>query len=180
MQGCPKGELGFRATQCAAFDPAWKPYVDKGNFFIWDMMVEVFFQQRYKFINYRFLCLIFFCSVPVHTILHSGQFDCWGCCFCAWWNSLQPFIKWHLYWRKMQGDFWKKIALENNMLCVNCLLNNEFLLKMQRVGCDWRIDSTAEDDACGVCDGDGSQCVTHSNIFTKKEGKGETCLINLQ
>ncbi|XP_059487414.1 A disintegrin and metalloproteinase with thrombospondin motifs 7-like [Neocloeon triangulifer] len=44
--------------------------------------------------------------------------------------------------------------------------------KCRRVGCDWKVDSAAEEDACGVCNGDGSQCITHSNHFGRKEGKG--------
>lgn len=35
------------------------------------------------------------------------------------------------------------------------------------VGCDWIVGSTAEEDACGVCGGDGSNCKTVQGIYTK-------------
>lgn len=36
-----------------------------------------------------------------------------------------------------------------------------------KVGCDWIVDSDAEEDACGVCGGDGSACKTVQGIYSK-------------
>ncbi|XP_066510062.1 A disintegrin and metalloproteinase with thrombospondin motifs 12-like [Hoplias malabaricus] len=40
------------------------------------------------------------------------------------------------------------------------------------VGCDYGIDSTAEEDRCGVCLGDGSSCETVKESYTVREGQG--------
>ena len=40
-----------------------------------------------------------------------------------------------------------------------------FCLLLQRVGCDGVFGSTAVDDDCGVCRGDGSSCKTVSGDF---------------
>lgn len=50
-----------------------------------------------------------------------------------------------------------------------------------RVGCDWVVDSEAEEDACGVCGGDGSACKTVQGIYnkgtTKQSGFSEVAVI---
>lgn len=43
---------------------------------------------------------------------------------------------------------------------------------LQNVGCDFVIDSGAEEDRCGVCRGDGSTCQTVSRTFKETEGQG--------
>ena len=42
----------------------------------------------------------------------------------------------------------------------------------QHVGCDWKIDSVAKEDRCGVCHGDGTSCKTVTDQFNKSEGLG--------
>ncbi|KAL1139574.1 hypothetical protein AAG570_006556 [Ranatra chinensis] len=37
------------------------------------------------------------------------------------------------------------------------------------LGCDWKIDSGAVEDICGVCNGDGSHCVAETITYTKVE-----------
>jgi hypothetical protein len=46
----------------------------------------------------------------------------------------------------------------------------QFLIK--KIGCDWKIDSSAVEDQCGVCHGDGSTCKTVSQNFITKSGRG--------
>ena len=48
-------------------------------------------------------------------------------------------------------------------------LNSELL---QKVGCDWTVDSDAVEDRCGVCRGDGSQCDTVSGTYNRPDGYG--------
>lgn len=36
-----------------------------------------------------------------------------------------------------------------------------------KVGCDWEVNSDAEEDACGVCGGNGSACKTVKGIYSK-------------
>ncbi|KAI4890720.1 hypothetical protein NFI96_024098, partial [Prochilodus magdalenae] len=40
------------------------------------------------------------------------------------------------------------------------------------VGCDYGVDSKAEEDRCGVCLGDGSSCETVKDSYTEKDGYG--------
>ncbi|GAB1294521.1 A disintegrin and metalloproteinase with thrombospondin motifs 7 [Apodemus speciosus] len=49
-------------------------------------------------------------------------------------------------------------------ICINGICKN--------VGCDFVIDSGAEEDRCGVCRGDGSTCHTVSRTFKEAEGQG--------
>jgi len=40
------------------------------------------------------------------------------------------------------------------------------------VGCDWMIESTAREDQCGVCHGDGTTCTTVTQHFDTQLGVG--------
>lgn len=42
----------------------------------------------------------------------------------------------------------------------------------KKVGCDWKVDSNATEDRCGVCHGDGTQCETTAGVYDKNEGPG--------
>jgi len=42
----------------------------------------------------------------------------------------------------------------------------------RKVGCDWVINSTAKEDHCGVCHGDGTTCKTIKEQFDEKSGLG--------
>ncbi|XP_014212898.1 A disintegrin and metalloproteinase with thrombospondin motifs 7-like isoform X2 [Copidosoma floridanum] len=42
----------------------------------------------------------------------------------------------------------------------------------RKVGCDWAVDSDATEDQCGICHGDGTQCVTIRGSYDKNEGPG--------
>ncbi|CAL1290601.1 unnamed protein product [Larinioides sclopetarius] len=44
--------------------------------------------------------------------------------------------------------------------------------KCRHVACDWAIDSEAQEDRCGVCHGDGTQCLTIRGNFTLRLGLG--------
>ncbi|XP_062607950.1 LOW QUALITY PROTEIN: A disintegrin and metalloproteinase with thrombospondin motifs 3-like [Saccostrea cucullata] len=47
------------------------------------------------------------------------------------------------------------------------------------VGCDGKMNSTAREDKCGVCEGDGSQCKTVKGRFHKKFVSGQTGYVDL-
>ncbi|XP_018007625.1 uncharacterized protein LOC108665385 [Hyalella azteca] len=49
-------------------------------------------------------------------------------------------------------------------MCINGLC--------KRVSCDWSIDGTAQEDRCGLCHGDGTQCVTHRGEWRPTGGSG--------
>ncbi|XP_043465950.1 A disintegrin and metalloproteinase with thrombospondin motifs 12-like isoform X1 [Leptopilina heterotoma] len=42
----------------------------------------------------------------------------------------------------------------------------------RKVGCDWKVDSNAMEDRCGICHGDGTQCETISGSYDNNEGVG--------
>ncbi|KAL4704462.1 hypothetical protein ACJJTC_019561 [Scirpophaga incertulas] len=50
-----------------------------------------------------------------------------------------------------------------------------------KVGCDWEVNSDVEEDACGVCGGNGSACKTVQGIYskgtTKQSGFSEVVII---
>ena len=43
---------------------------------------------------------------------------------------------------------------------------------LQNLGCDYVIDSSAVQDRCGVCHGNGSTCTTVRRTFEETEGLG--------
>lgn len=43
---------------------------------------------------------------------------------------------------------------------------------LQNVGCDYVIESSAVEDRCGVCHGNGSTCTTVRRTFEESEGLG--------
>ena len=43
---------------------------------------------------------------------------------------------------------------------------------LQNIGCDYVIESTAIEDRCGVCLGNGSTCTTVRRTFEETEGLG--------
>ncbi|XP_058230683.1 A disintegrin and metalloproteinase with thrombospondin motifs 12 isoform X2 [Hemibagrus wyckioides] len=47
----------------------------------------------------------------------------------------------------------------------------------KEVGCDYAINSKAEEDQCGVCLGDGSSCETVNDTYTQREGYGYTDMV---
>uniref|UniRef100_A0A6Q2XWC8 ADAM metallopeptidase with thrombospondin type 1 motif 7 n=1 Tax=Esox lucius TaxID=8010 RepID=A0A6Q2XWC8_ESOLU len=49
-------------------------------------------------------------------------------------------------------------------MCINGICKN--------VGCDYKIDSNAVEDRCGVCHGNGSTCETVKKTFEESEGLG--------
>lgn len=44
--------------------------------------------------------------------------------------------------------------------------------RCKRVACDWTIDGEAQEDRCGHCHGDGTQCVTIRGVFNQTIGSG--------
>ncbi|XP_053530456.1 A disintegrin and metalloproteinase with thrombospondin motifs 12 isoform X2 [Ictalurus punctatus] len=47
----------------------------------------------------------------------------------------------------------------------------------KEVGCDYAINSNAQEDRCGVCLGDGSSCETLNDTYTQREGYGYTDMV---
>lgn len=47
------------------------------------------------------------------------------------------------------------------------------------MACDWGIDSSAQEDRCGLCHGDGTQCNTIRGSYTETDGVGKLSIYNL-
>lgn len=62
-----------------------------------------------------------------------------------------------------------------------CTCNHDlYRTVLQKVGCDWQVDSEAEEDKCGVCHGDGKLCSTQKGYYNNTDGDGEcTSLLNM-
>ncbi len=46
-------------------------------------------------------------------------------------------------------------------------------MTIKSVSCDWGFDSEAQEDRCGICHGDGTQCLTNRANFTQLNGFGK-------
>ncbi|XP_022672218.1 A disintegrin and metalloproteinase with thrombospondin motifs 7-like isoform X5 [Varroa destructor] len=44
--------------------------------------------------------------------------------------------------------------------------------RCRSVSCDWGIETSAQEDRCGICHGDGTQCSTVRQMFKTREGLG--------
>ena len=56
-------------------------------------------------------------------------------------------------------------------LYVSHYLYHSFSLS-QRVACDWTVEGEAQEDRCGLCHGDGTQCITTKGVFNLTKGSG--------
>lgn len=74
--------------------------------------------------------------------------------------------------RCMNNKVGKKSQIEAGMTSPSCVIHPS-LVFLQKVGCDYEIDSNATEDRCGVCLGDGSACQTVKKLFRQKEGSGK-------
>lgn len=50
----------------------------------------------------------------------------------------------------------------------------------QKIGCDGIIGSSAKEDRCGVCNGDGRSCKIVRGDFNHTKGMGECVCLNIQ
>lgn len=41
----------------------------------------------------------------------------------------------------------------------------------QKVGCDWKLDSNATEDRCGICHGDGTSCKTVKDKYKGQQSE---------
>ncbi|CAL4068988.1 unnamed protein product, partial [Meganyctiphanes norvegica] len=97
---------------------------------------------------------------------------------------------------KAQNHTWLPVLIEDTPCSLHCKPDNEFYsveLKSsvvdgtpcrpgtrdmcinavcKRVACDWSIQGEAQEDRCGLCHGDGTQCTTTRGNFTRERGTG--------
>ena len=58
--------------------------------------------------------------------------------------------------------------MKSSFLCLSVLLCSV----LKNVGCDKVLHSSAKEDKCGVCRGDGSACETVKSTFDQRTGIG--------
>ncbi|XP_070684446.1 A disintegrin and metalloproteinase with thrombospondin motifs 7 [Pempheris klunzingeri] len=104
-----------------------------------------------------------------NTIPYKGKFYKWEAVI----NRVNPC---ELHCRPLNEHFSEKMrdavidgtpCYEGNKsrdMCINGICKN--------VGCDYVIDSSAVEDRCGVCHGNGSTCTTVRRTFEESEGLG--------
>ncbi|KAK2853750.1 hypothetical protein Q5P01_006411 [Channa striata] len=104
-----------------------------------------------------------------NTMPHKGKFYKWEAVI----SKVNPC---ELHCRPLNEHFSEKMrdavidgtpCYEGNKsrdMCINGICKN--------IGCDYRIDSAAVEDRCGVCHGNGSTCTTVRRTFEESEGLG--------
>ncbi|XP_015977465.2 A disintegrin and metalloproteinase with thrombospondin motifs 12 isoform X1 [Rousettus aegyptiacus] len=129
--------------------------------------------------RYR-LCNVHACPLgtPTFRQMQCSEFDTvpYKNEFYHWFPVFNPAHPCELYCRPIDGQFSEKMldAVIDGTPCFeggnsrNVCING--MCKM--VGCDYEIDSSAAEDRCGVCLGDGSACQTVRKMFKQKEGSG--------
>ncbi|XP_047437558.1 A disintegrin and metalloproteinase with thrombospondin motifs 7 [Mugil cephalus] len=104
-----------------------------------------------------------------NTLPYKGKFHRWEAVI----NRVNPC---ELHCRPLNEHFSEKMqdavtdgtpCYEGNKsrdMCINGICKN--------IGCDYVIDSSAVEDRCGVCNGNGSTCTTVRRTFEESEGLG--------
>uniref|UniRef100_A0A8C5HUC7 A disintegrin and metalloproteinase with thrombospondin motifs 7-like n=1 Tax=Gouania willdenowi TaxID=441366 RepID=A0A8C5HUC7_GOUWI len=104
-----------------------------------------------------------------NTLPYKGNFYKWESVI----NRVNPC---ELHCRPLNEDFSEKLrdvvtdgtpCYEGNKrrdICINGICKS--------IGCDYMIDSSAVEDRCGVCHGNGSTCTTVKRMFKDSEGLG--------
>ncbi|XP_035382028.1 A disintegrin and metalloproteinase with thrombospondin motifs 12 [Electrophorus electricus] len=102
-----------------------------------------------------------FDTVPYHNQLYQ------------WIPVFHTNLPCELHCRPVSEDFSEKM-LDTVTDGTPCFINNSRSICIsgvcKAVGCDYGIDSRAEEDLCGVCLGDGSTCETVNDSYTQRDG----------
>lgn len=143
LQSCPPGSMDFRAVQCAQFNDKlinnriskWEPLIVKGRF------------QREANFMYQIVLILKDEPCVLYCADEHNQFSKLGA-------------------RVKDGT---KCTMGRRDTCIAgvCRVTSCFELPsryqiyvfyFQKIGCDFAIDSDAEEDNCGVCGGNGQSC----------------------
>uniref|UniRef100_UPI0037E78B0F A disintegrin and metalloproteinase with thrombospondin motifs 7 n=1 Tax=Semicossyphus pulcher TaxID=241346 RepID=UPI0037E78B0F len=131
-------------------------------------------RRRYKICNtapcppdlqsFRSIQCSHFNSIP-----YKGKFYKWEAVV----NSVNPC---ELHCRPLNEHFSDKMrdAVTDGTLCHEGKKSRDMCINgiCKKVGCDYVIESSAVEDRCGVCSGNGSTCTTVRRTFDESEGLG--------
>ncbi|XP_072320785.1 A disintegrin and metalloproteinase with thrombospondin motifs 7 [Eucyclogobius newberryi] len=108
------------------------------------------------------------CSL-FNSLPYKGQLYSW----VAVYNRISPC---ELHCRPLHQHFSEKMrdAVTDGTPCYEGSKSRDMCVNgiCKSVGCDLVIESSAEDDRCGVCNGNGSTCATVKKTFDESEGLG--------
>ncbi|XP_004678465.1 PREDICTED: A disintegrin and metalloproteinase with thrombospondin motifs 12 [Condylura cristata] len=129
--------------------------------------------------RYR-LCSVHPCrpDAPTFRQMQCSEFDTvpYKNEFYRWFPVFNPAHPCELYCRPIDGQFSEKMldAVIDGTPCFEGGNSRNVCINgiCKTVGCDYEIDSSATEDRCGVCLGDGSACQTVRKVFKQKEGSG--------
>uniref|UniRef100_A0A8C5LEA2 ADAM metallopeptidase with thrombospondin type 1 motif 12 n=1 Tax=Jaculus jaculus TaxID=51337 RepID=A0A8C5LEA2_JACJA len=129
--------------------------------------------------RYR-LCNVHPCrtDAPTFRQMQCSEFDTvpYKNKFYRWFPVFNPAHPCGLYCRPIDGQFSEKMldAVIDGTPCFEGGNSRNVCINgiCKRVGCDYEIDSSAAEDRCGVCLGNGSACQTVRKMFRQKEGSG--------
>ncbi|GBP61289.1 A disintegrin and metalloproteinase with thrombospondin motifs 7 [Eumeta japonica] len=169
---CPVSEMSFREIQCSKFKnqkinnetiEKWIPYFDQDR----PCELSCIAQERNDLeLNDGFVADGTPCrqSLGARDLCIAGRYPALPIL------SLSPF--------SVDGN---ERSMPPFRAAATVKLTDEFSRVCHKVGCDWIVDSEVEEDACGVCGGDGSACKTVQGIYnkgtTKQTGFSEVAVI---
>ncbi|XP_074851795.1 A disintegrin and metalloproteinase with thrombospondin motifs 12 [Carettochelys insculpta] len=103
------------------------------------------------------------------TVPYKNEFYHWSPVY----NTANPC---ELHCRPIDGQFSEKMldAVSDGTPCYEGSNARDICINgmCKAVGCDYKINSNATEDRCGVCLGDGSACLTVKMMFNQSEGLG--------
>ncbi|XP_008302852.1 A disintegrin and metalloproteinase with thrombospondin motifs 7 [Stegastes partitus] len=104
-----------------------------------------------------------------NTLPYKGQFYKWESVI----NRVDPC---ELHCRPLNEHFSEKMrdAVTDGTPCYEGSKSRDMCINgiCKNIGCDYVIDSSAVEDRCGVCHGNGSTCTTVKRTFEESEGLG--------
>uniref|UniRef100_A0A674MQ18 ADAM metallopeptidase with thrombospondin type 1 motif 7 n=1 Tax=Takifugu rubripes TaxID=31033 RepID=A0A674MQ18_TAKRU len=131
-------------------------------------------RRRYK------ICNITPCpqEVPTFRDVQCGHFNVlpYKGTFYKWETVFNKASPCELHCRPLNENFSEKLrdAVTDGTLCYEGNKSRDMCINgiCMKVGCDYVVESSAVEDRCGVCNGDGSTCTTVRRTFEESEGLG--------
>ncbi|KAG8516401.1 A disintegrin and metalloproteinase with thrombospondin motifs 7 [Galemys pyrenaicus] len=157
LQACPPGRPSFRHVQCSRFDAV----LYQGQLHTWVPVVNEGARAR---------------ALPTHLSPPAAHRSLPGRPGAPHSPSLAPESPCELHCQPAGEHFAEKLrdAVVDGTPCYQAQASRDLCINgiCKSVGCDFQIDSGAQEDRCGVCRGNGSSCHTVTATFQEAEGLG--------
>lgn len=162
LDPCPENEPTFRAQQCSKFNNEtyrdktykWLPYFDSREY-----------HRRYSIIKKKCYRELFCTDDPCELYCTDSE----DTLIVPWGDSAADGTPCNIGKNDMCISGICRVSLRLHANEYDFKLNR----KLQRVGCDWIVDSNTMEDQCGICGGNGETCTTIRDEFNKKMNNSE-------